>query len=208
MRLYKPIVNAALEKITGPGRTAACACNLTHQTKHCASRAAKTRRLCSPKASLHATIDLTRHTHFNYRRFGQPGVLHKRVDDRRQEQGLLPRQGEYSLWRHCSPAIEETGEGFSVEAPLCYHLTSSTGTLLYSFLPISDDLTGHRKHRGEPQRIRTGVSGSTSNVVAAGFESDRCVFEACGRIRISFHNLHYERSRDAIIRIISVIQIR
>lgn len=81
-------------------------------------------------------------THFDDSGCGELGVLDERVDDRRQEQGLLPRQGEHSLWRHCSPANDETGRNVFLcvcvclsVAPLCDHVTSSNGDPALSFSP-------------------------------------------------------------------------
>ena len=114
-------------------------------------------------------------THFDDSGCGELGVLDERVDDGRQEQGLLPRQGEHSLWRHCGPANDETGRSVSLrvclsDAPLCDHVTSSTGDPALSFSP---QVIGRSESRGAERRreqarrakTRTARSGSTYNTV-------------------------------------------
>lgn len=56
------------------------------------------------------------HTHFNNCSSGQLSVLHERVDDRRQEERLLSRQGEHSVWSHDSPGCGNTSNGWGWSA--------------------------------------------------------------------------------------------
>lgn len=133
------------------------------------------------------TIDLKPHTHFNDSCFGEFGVLHERVDDRRQQQGLLPRQGEDSQRRHCNPESEEIGKCFSPGAVmLSFHFL--IGVFALTFLLISDDPTGDRDRRAaEPdglrlrlQRVRSGVRVPSSVFLkpASGFASIYTICEA------------------------------
>lgn len=114
------------------------------------------------------TIEVKQHTHFYDSSFGEFGVLDERVDDRRQQQRLLPRQGEDSLRRHCSPVSAQTGKCYKSRRPLCYHFTSSTGTLLSRFSPyhtiIRATATTEQRERNQSsvcrlhlQRGRRGV---------------------------------------------------
>ena len=110
------------------------------------------------------TIDLKPHTHFNYSCFGEFGVLQERVDDRRQQQGLLPRQGEDSQRRHCNPESEETGKCFSRGAVmLSFHFL--IGVFALTLLLISDDTTGDRDRRAaEPDGLRLRLQRGRSGV--------------------------------------------
>ena len=113
--------------------------------------------------------EVKQHTHFNDSSFGEFGVLDERVDDRRQQQRLLPRQGEDSLRRHCSPVsgtnrqmLERRGDRYVIislpqRGPGC---VVSPPHSTQSFIRANRD---HSAARAEP---RPAFPSSTSNVVA------------------------------------------